>query len=202
MSVANIGISCSQRSQKSILKGFPGEPDWHVVPSKGMTNLSDEKLTMSINALAKNEADATDSKDLEKLNYEKEHLRAQFVSSVSPDRKALLQSANRMIKKEKSQRELPAGEIDLIYFLNKYDGIIDDGQKLPSVSLSEIHNSSGFSDYEISWNGNAVLKSINGKWGYGMTPDELKRSQQFNGVFENAYNAEKDNISKEFSVHA
>lgn len=175
-----------------------GQPDWNITPSRGMTGLSDQDLFEKVKETAKRNAVASGSDDLNRIGYEEEALKAQYISAVSPDRKAILQSAERYIARQKEEKEIPAGYINLIYYLNKADGLIDEKERISSVSLTVSHNQTGLPDYQISLDGSPILRSIDGKWNYQLTPEELERSQQINSIFETACQTENNLTSKGF----
>ena len=78
-------------------KGVLNVPNWSVIPTKGMQVPSDKELISKIKELAKKEATAKTSKDYEAIETERKKLNAQFLSKVSPDRKALYKDAEKEI---------------------------------------------------------------------------------------------------------
>lgn len=169
-----------QSARPSFTHSVIGQPDWNITPSRGMTGLSDQDLFEKVKETAKRNAVTSGSDGLKRIGYEEDALKAQYISAVSPDRKAILQSAERHIARQKEEKEIPAGYINLIYYMNKSDGLIDEKERISSVSLTVSHNQTGLPNYQISLDGSPILRSIDGKWNYQLTPEELARSQQIN----------------------
>ena len=71
-------------------------PDWENIAHEGMDRPSESEFDKLIDDLAKELAEATKNKDYDKYNElvkQKDKLKAQYMSKVSPDRKALAEEA-------------------------------------------------------------------------------------------------------------
>jgi hypothetical protein len=177
----------------------PTEPNWDLVPYKGMKVPSNEELVNQIKELAQKEANATTGDEFEKLAYQREKLRAQFISSVSPDRKMLCKEAAKAIQNQKSKEATQLGEQTLLSYLNKQDENKSTQTMQDGGSIKAIFNSTGGYDYEVSSGGDTVLSSAKGKWYCTKTPAELEKSVEFNKIYDGAYDAQKKSKNKELS---
>lgn len=176
--------------------GSFSEPNWEVVPYKGMQAPSESELICQIKGLAEKRANITNDSEYATIDYQEEKLKAQFISSVSPDRKSICEQASKVIKSKSTKPSTPAGELTLIYYLNEHDGFTDanaKGSQRTSLGavISPIINSMGGYDYDVGVGGNTILTSTYGKWYCTLTPAELQRQNLFNKIFENAYETAK-----------
>lgn len=173
-------------------------PNWELVPYKGMQTPSNDDLLNQIKALATKRAEAVTDTDFAYVNYQEEKLSAQYLSSVSPDRKTLYKEAVQTIKHQNKKAENFQGEKTLIDYLNENDGAysLKNGKPSPlpsGGSITAIWNSRGGYDYDVSVGGNTVLSSNQGLggWTFTMTPEELQKKNEFNKIFDSTYNAAK-----------
>ena len=178
-------------------KGFLNVPNWSVIPTKNMQVPSDKELISKIKELAKKEAVAKTSKDYEAIETERKKLNAQFLSKVSPDRKALYKDAekeiNNMGSKNNNKKVKPLGELNLLEILMRDKKEI----KLKSGGTFDAkYNSKGGYDYDLKVNNMVVLGSINGNWTYSLTPSEQVRQDEFNKIYYNSCEGEKAERSR------
>lgn len=178
-------------------KGVLNVPNWSVIPTKGMQVPSDKELISKIKELAKKEATAKTSKDYEAIETERKKLNAQFLSKVSPDRKALYKDAekeiNNMGSKNNNKKVKPLGELNLLEILMEQKKEV----KLKSGGTFDAkYNSKGGYDYDIKVNNSVVLGSINGSWTYSLTSAEQVRQDEFNKIYYNSCEGEKAERSR------
>ena len=173
-------------------------PNWEVIPYKGMQTPSKDELIKQIKDLATKSAEVVTVGDSAYVNYLEEKLSAQYLSSVSPDRKTLYKEAIQTIKHQKQNKGNFQGEKTLVDYLNENDGIdsLKNGEPSPlssGGSITPIWNSRGGYDYDVSVGKNIVLSSNQGLGGctFTMTPAELEKKNEFNKIFDSTYNVSK-----------
>jgi len=173
-------------------------PNWEVIPYKGMQTPSKDELIKQIKDLATKSAEVVTVGDSAYVNYLEEKLSAQYLSSVSPDRKTLYKEAIQTIKHQKQNKGNFQGEKTLVDYLNENDDIdsLKNGEPSPlssGGSITPIWNSRGGYDYDVSVDKNTVLSSNQGLggWTFTMTPAELQKQNEFNKIFDNTYNGAK-----------
>ncbi|QOX63248.1 hypothetical protein FRZ06_07755 [Anoxybacterium hadale] len=103
--------------------------NWDVIPHKGMARPTEQEFDVLMNDLAKALAEARAEKDDAKyksLSLTKEKVYAQYLSAVSPDRKALVKDASQVINggTRNHQRKKSEEPKNLIDFLNIRDGFV------------------------------------------------------------------------------
>lgn len=167
-------------------------PNWDLIPTKGMDVLRYDELIKQLKEIARKTALAVQPGQLtsyEEIAANRMHMNkllAQYISSVSPDRKTLHKEAMQAIKKfesEEKEKPAPLGELTLTNFLLKMDDLIKDTDKIMPLSnggmVSPIINSFGGYDYDVKVGGQTLLGSSNGKWHYGATPAEEQKTKEF-----------------------
>ncbi|MGE7094319.1 hypothetical protein ACQKII_23390 [Lysinibacillus sp. NPDC048646] len=164
-------------------------PNWDVIPTKGMNTPPQDELINQIKEVARRTALAAKSArrnadESTAINMQIEKLLAQYISPVSPDRKALHQQAMKAIKKHEPENNmLPLGDPSLVDYLNKMDNMTTETNKSLSLSGGGIvrptMNSLGGYDYDVIVGGHTLLASVNGKWHYGLTPAESMKEKDF-----------------------
>ena len=97
-----MGISISNATSSAITKYSEslrsGEPDWSMIPSAGKSNKSQAEFVSEIKELAQRAANTTSKTELESIHRQRTRLCAEYISDVSPDRKALYQQAKNAVK--------------------------------------------------------------------------------------------------------
>ena len=76
-------------------------PNWNTIPTKGMNVPSDKELEVKIKELARREAHAKTDREFNEIEQERKQLNAQYLSKVSPDRKALYKDVLEEVNKSK-----------------------------------------------------------------------------------------------------
>ena len=196
----SISISGSDKIQRiSFNYNAIKAPNWELVPYKGMQTPSKDELIKQIKELATKRAEAVTEKDFAYINHQEAKLSAQYLSSVSPDRKTLYKEAVQKIKHQKQNIGNTESEKTLIDYLNEEDGVgcLKNGKPYPLASggsITAIWNSRGGYDYDVSVGGNTVLSSNQGLggWTFTLTPTELQKQNEFNKIFDSSYNAAKN----------
>lgn len=182
-------------------------PNWDKIPHSGMKTPSKEELLAQIKDNGTKMAQAKTEEETNALAYEYSKLRAQYISSVSPDRKALYEDAIQVINQHKSssvQKE-PQKPKSVYDFLNERDGIhsqTGDLANRPAAlssggNVSASHTFGGGFDYQIQAVGGNVMSSVGNNWVYTQTPMELKKSEEFTRIHDAAYDAAKGKSAAE-----
>ncbi|MFB7159714.1 hypothetical protein [Lysinibacillus sp. NPDC056232] len=156
-------------------------PNWDIIPTKGMKVPPQDVIISQLKALAEKYVRNTNRNAIEGFHYEKNKLHAQYISSVSPDRKTLHKQAMQAIKKFESEETTQIGPRTLVDYLIKHDNIQTETNKslVASGMLRPINNSLGGYEYDVVVGGITVLGTVNGQWSYGMTPAEKQKSDEF-----------------------
>ncbi|KOS62150.1 hypothetical protein FJQ98_17685 [Lysinibacillus agricola] len=156
-------------------------PNWDIIPTKGMKVPPQDVLISQLKALVEKSMRNTNRDAIEGFHYEKNKLHAQYISSVSPDRKTLHKQAMQAIKKFESEETTQIGEMTLVDYLIKHDNIQTETNKslVAGGVLRPSINSLGGYDYDVVVGGIKVMESVNGQWSYGLTPAEKQKSDEF-----------------------
>ena len=101
-------------------------PDWSLIPSAGKSNKSKAEFADEIKKLARKAAETTSKKELEYIHSQRTKLCAEYMSDVSPDRKALYQQAENALKGQDGNPKCHgSGELTLLDFLEAAEGRTD-----------------------------------------------------------------------------
>lgn len=122
-----MGISISNATSSAITKYSvslrSGEPDWSMIPSAGKSNKSQAEFVSEIKELAQRAANTTSKTELESIHRQRTRLCAEYISDVSPDRKALYQQAKNAVKSQNGNPKCKGiGELSLLDFLERAEG--------------------------------------------------------------------------------
>lgn len=102
-------------------------PDWSIISSSGKSSKSKAEFTDEIKELAWRAANTTNKAELEYIHRRRTELCAEYMSDVSPDRKALYRQAENALKEQGSNPKCKgSGELTLFDFLEAADGRMDD----------------------------------------------------------------------------
>ena len=77
-----------------------GEPNWFIIPSAGRSSKSQSEFVNGIKELARKNAKTTNKTELEYIHLKRTQLCAEYMSDVSPDRKALYQQAKNALRNQ------------------------------------------------------------------------------------------------------
>ena len=101
-------------------------PDWSIIPSSGKSSKSKAEFTDEIKELARKAANTTNKAELEYIHRRRTELCAEYMSDVSPDRKALYRQAENALKGQGGNLKCKgSGELTLLDFLEAADGRTD-----------------------------------------------------------------------------
>ena len=120
ISFSNIG---TVGREQLITSGSNGEPNWSYIPSKGKSTKTQTEFVSEIKKLAQKAANTTSKTELESIHRQRTKLCAEYISDVSPDRKALYQQAKNAVKRQKNSNPKckGIGELLLLNFLNRFN---------------------------------------------------------------------------------
>ena len=98
-------------------------PDWSLIPSAGKSNKSKAEFADEIKELARRAAETTSKKELEYIHSQRARLCAEYISDVSPDRRALYRQAENSLKRQNGNPKCHgSGELTLLDFLEAANG--------------------------------------------------------------------------------
>lgn len=139
-----MGILISNATSSAITKYSvslrSGEPDWSMIPSTGKSNKSQAEFVSEIKELAQRAANTTSKTELESIHRQRTRLCAEYISDVSPDRKALYQQAKNAVKSQNGNPKCKGiGELSLLDFLERAEGKITTLRKRSLLWREEAH---------------------------------------------------------------
>ena len=123
-----MGISVSNTVNSANIKchmslNSSGGPDWSIIPSSRKSSKSKGEFTDEIKELARKAANTTNKAELEYIHRRRTELCAEYMSDVSPNRKALYQQAKNTLKGQGSNPKCHgSGELTLLDFLETAEG--------------------------------------------------------------------------------
>ena len=97
MGISALGAVNSVNTKHSMPLSGKG-PDWSIIPSSGKSSKSKAEFTDKIKELARKAANTTSKAELEYIHRRRTELCAEYMSDVSPDRKALYRQAENALK--------------------------------------------------------------------------------------------------------
>lgn len=197
------------RLSNNISKSFNNSikaPNWDIIPSKSDVSISKSELNEQIKQLAEKSVKAKSQEEKDAVVYHRNKLLTAYLSPISPDRKALYRKANKVIQKHQEQVNKPIlEELSLVNFLTKPKTHRTNKSEVGNIksyfgdaSLESAACTGGGYDYTISIGNNRVMSTDLGNWYYTPTQEELKKTQEFNRIFENYCNNNNYEREKEF----
>ena len=205
-----MGISISNATSSAITKYSEslrsGEPDWSMIPSAGKSSKSQAEFVSEIKELAQRAANTTSKTELESIHRQRTRLCAEYISDVSPDRKALYQQAKNAVKSQNGNPKCKGiGELSLLDFLERAEGKNNNlAQKKFALAGGgtlecPILTGEGYGA-DISYQGTKVLTYLGDSYGWGCerTPAEREKEREFYGIYFNEYHTQKNAQSSEF----
>ena len=203
ISFSNIG---TVGREQLITSGSNGEPNWSYIPSKGKSTKTQTEFVSEIKKLAQKAANTTSKTELESIHRQRTKLCAEYISDVSPDRKALYQQAKNAVKRQKNSNPKckGIGELSLLDFLERAEGknnnlaekkfVLAGGGTLECPILT-----GGGYGADISYQGTKGLTYLGDGYGWGCerTPAEREKEREFYGIYFNEYHAQKNGQSSE-----
>ena len=173
-----------------------GEPNWSYIPSAGKSSKTKEQFVSEIKNLAQKAAKTENKAESDAISRQVLTLRAEYLSDVAPNRKLLYQQAKTVMQKGKEKKgDKPIGELTLLDFLQESKAKGNLAEKLTPLGGGGVLNqpilSTGGYGADISYQGTLVLSNTGVGWGYGLTPKEQEKSQEFYAVYWREYRAVK-----------
>lgn len=175
-------------------------PDWSIIPSSGKSGKSKAEFTDEIKELARKAVKTTSKSELEYIHRRRTELCAEYMSDVSPDRKALYQQAKNALKGQNGNPKCHgSGELTLLDFLEAAEGRISNlaekkfalagGGTLTCPILT-----SGGHGADIYYQVTKVLTYLGSGygWAYERTPAEREKEREFYGIYFNEYRSLKN----------
>lgn len=182
-----------------------GEPDWAMIPSAKKSNKSQFDFVDEIKELARKAANTTSKTELEYIHRKRTELCAEYMSDVSPNRKALYQQAKNAMKSESGNPKCHgSGELTLLDFLEAAEGKISNlaekkftlagGGTLVCPTLT-----SGGHGADIYYQGTKVLTYLGSGYGWACerTPAEREKEKEFYEIYFNEYRTLKNGKGSE-----
>lgn len=182
-------IENSNLTSSRFLSNNIKEPDWNIVPHKGMQTLANDEMKKQIAELAKKELETTTDGERKEIQYQIAKLRAQYISAVSPDRKTLLHTARNKVNE--SGRDKPIRKVKtLVEILSEENGM-KNGVPYPiggNGSVKATANTTGGYDYQITYGTETVLHidTTRGLTLYVETKAEGKLREEFSQILRGA----------------
>lgn len=181
-----------------------GQPNWELIPHRGMGCPDKSELTEQIKQLViqmDEGVKANNKGKIDAVHLQVEKLRAQYISAVSPDRKSLYRNVVQKISGKKEQSFHSSTPKTLLDFLNekpeerKIKNM--DTYSLPGGSVTAIANSCGSFDFRIRAGGEEVMTIDNTyhKVLWSATTQEAKRIEEFSFIYQQAERAVRKNNS-------
>ena len=203
ISVSSTVNSANTKYRMSVSSG--GGPDWSIIPSSGKSSKSKAEFTDEIKELARKAANTTNTAELEYIHRRRTKLCAEYMSDVSPDRKALYQQAKNALKGQGSNPKCRGvGELTLLDFLEVAEGrnsnlaekkfALTGGGTLTCPILT-----GGGHGADIYYQGTKVLTYLGSGYGWACerTPAEREKEREFYGIYFNEYNSLKNDQGAE-----
>ena len=203
MGISVLGMVSS--NTKHISRSNRGEPDWSIIPSFGKNSKSKSEFTDEIKELAQKAASTTSKAELEYIHRQRMQLCAEYMSDVSPDRKALYQQAKNALKRQDSNPQCHgSGELTLLDFLEAAEGRISNlaekkfalagGGTLTCPIMTGVGHGA-----DIYYQGTKVLTYLGSGYGWACerTPAEREKEREFYEIYFDEYRSLKNGKGEE-----
>ena len=183
-------------------------PDWSIIPSSGKSSKSKAEFTDEIKELARKAAETTSKKELEYIHSQRTKLCAEYMSDVSPDRKALYRQAENALKGQGGNPKCHgSGELTLLDFLEAAEGRTESlAEKKFTLAgggtlACPILTSGGYGA-DIYYQGTKVLTYLGSGYGWACerTPAEREKEREFYGIYFNEYRSLKNGKGDELEA--
>lgn len=198
ISVSNTANTANTKHRISLSGN--GGPDWSVIPSFGKSSKTKAEFIDEIKELAQKAANTTSKAQLECLNRRRTELCAEYVSDVSPDRKALYQQAKNALKGQGGNPKCRgSAELTLLDFLEAAKGR-DNNLSEKKFALAgggtltcPIMTGGGYGA-DIYYQGVKALTYLGPGYGWSCekTSAEREKEQEFYGIYFNEYRSLKN----------
>ena len=166
-----------------------------------------KNLTDILNAKKQKSKGTTNKTELEYLHLKRTQLCAEYMSDVSPDRKALYQQAKNALRNQGGNPTCRGiGELTLLDFLENAEGKISNlAEKKFALAgggtlTCPILTGEGYGA-EIFYQGTKVLSYLGAGygWGYEATPAEREKSTEFYDIYWKEYRSVKNGEGAELA---
>lgn len=168
-------------------------PDWSRIPTKGGRTLSNEEMLEQIKSVAQREVMMRHSNNYEqsdRIERMKDYLSTQYISDVSPDRKALYKQAEKELQKAKEEQPTYPINFTLVDILSDLDEV--EGFNSKHGTITTAYTTGYGEEYELNIGGQRVMGTSRGIWRYYSTPlEEMKREE-----FYKIYNMEMEHSKR------
>ncbi len=175
-----------------------GELDWAMIPSARKSNKSQAEFVDEIKELARRAANTTNKAELEYIHRQRTELCAEYMSDVSPDRKALYQQAKKAMQSQSGNPQCQGiGELTLLDFLEAAEGkssnlaekkfTLAGGGTLVCPILT-----SGGHGADIYYQGTKVLTYLGSGYGWACERTPAEQEKEFYGIYFNEYRTLKN----------
>ena len=184
------------------------EPDWSLIPSAGKSDKSKAEFIDEIKELAQRAANTTSKAELENIHRRRTELCAEYMSDVSPDRRALYRQAENLLKRQNGNPKCHgSGELTLLDFLEAAEGRTENlAEKKFALAgggmlTCPILTSGGYGA-DIYYQGTKVLTYLGSGYGWACerTPAEREKSREFYGIYFNEYRSLKNGQGEELEA--
>lgn len=199
MGISALSTANSANTKYHMSLGGRG-PDWSIIPSSGKSSKSKTEFTDEIKELARKAAETTSKKELEYIHSQRTKLCAEYMSDVSPDRKALYRQAENALKGQGGNPKCHgSGELTLLDFLEAAEGRTESlAEKKFTLAgggtlACPILTSGGYGA-DIYYQGTKVLTYLGSGYGWACerTPAEREKEREFYGIYFNEYRSLKN----------
>ena len=199
MGISALSIANSANTKYHMSLSSRG-PDWSIIPSSGKSSKSKAEFTDEIKELARKAAETTSKKELEYIHSQRTKLCAEYMSDVSPDRKALYRQAENALKGQGGNPKCHgSGELTLLDFLEAAEGRTESlAEKKFTLAgggtlACPILTSGGYGA-DIYYQGTKVLTYLGSGYGWACerTPAEREKEREFYGIYFNEYRSLKN----------
>ena len=184
-----------------------GEPNWSIIPSAGKSSKSKSEFVNEINELARKDATTTNKTELEYIHLKRTQLCAEYMSDVSPDRKALYQQAKNAMRNQSGNPKCRGiGELTLLDFLEQAEGKISNlAEKKFALAgggtlTCPILTGQGYGA-DIYYQGTKVLTFLGAGYGWAAerTPAEREKEKEFYDIYWKEYRSVKNSEGEELA---
>lgn len=176
-----------------------------MIPSAKKSIKSQAEFVDEIKELARKAANTTSKAELEYIHRQRTELCAEYMSDVSPDRKALYQQAKNTMKSQSGNPKCQgSGELTLLDFLEAAEGKISNlAEKKFTLAgggtlVCPIMTGGGHGA-DIYYQGTKVLTYLGSGYGWACerTPAEREKEKEFYGIYFNEYRTLKNGKGSE-----
>ena len=188
MGISALSTANSANTKYHMSLGGRG-PDWSIIPSSGKSSKSKGEFTDENKELARKAAETTSKKELEYIHSQRTKLCAEYMSDVSPDRKALYRQAENALKGQGGNPKCHgSGELTLLDFLEAAEGRTESLAEKKFTLACPILTSGGYGA-DIYYQGTKVLTYLGSGYGWACerTPAEREKEREFYGIYFNEY---------------